>query len=124
MNKLFLIGNLTKEPESGETNSGIVYCRLSIAVNRQYSREEKETDFFNVTVWRSQAEHCLRYLTKGSKVAIVGSIQSRSYEDKDGNKKFVLDIVANEVEFLVTKRENKETEQANLVQVNEEDLPF
>lgn len=102
MNKLFLIGNLTREPEMSETNSGVVFCRLGIAVNRTYqgSDGERQVDFFNITVWRTQAENCGRYLKKGSKVAIVGSLQNRSYEDKDGNKRQVTDIVANEVEFL------------------------
>ena len=105
MNKVYLIGNLTRDPELSETPNGIALCRFSIAVNRNYSSSdgERQTDFFNITVWRTQAENCGRYLKKGSKVAIVGSLQNRTYEDKDGNKRTVTDIVANEVEFLSSK---------------------
>ena len=105
MNKVFLIGNLTRDPEMSETSSGIPFCRLGIAVNRPYSGSdgERATDFFNVTVWRTQAENCGRYLKKGSKVSVVGSLQNRSYEDKDGIKRNVTDIVASEVEFLSSK---------------------
>lgn len=105
MNKVYLIGNLTRDPEQSETSGGIPFCRFSIAVNRNYASSDGEriTDFFNITVWRGQAESCGRYLKKGSKVAIVGSLQNRSYEDKDGNKRNVTDIVASEVEFLSSK---------------------
>ena len=105
MNKVSLIGNLTRDPEMSETPSGIPYCRLGIAVNRPYSGSdgERATDFFNITVWRAQAENCGRYLKKGSKVSVVGSLQNRSYEDKDGIKRNVTDVIANEVEFLTPK---------------------
>ena len=138
MNKLFLIGNLTRDPEASETATGVAFCRLGIAVNRPYqgSDGERATDFFNVTVWRGQAENCARYLKKGSKVAIVGSLQNRSYEDKDGNKRQVTDIIANEVEFLSVRTAGEgdefdrepmrpiRSERPQLEPVNEEDLPF
>ncbi len=102
MNKVILIGNLTKDPEGGETTSGIPYSRLSIAVNRPFTDEngERQADFFNVTVWRAQAQNCLKYLCKGKKVCIVGRLQNRTYEDRDGNKRMATDIIAEEVEFL------------------------
>lgn len=105
MNKVYLIGNLTRDPEVSETGSGLTLCRFSIAVNRNYSSSdgERQTDFFNITVWRALADNCGKYLKKGSKVAVVGSLQNRSYEDKDGIKRNVTDIVANEVEFLSSK---------------------
>ena len=137
MNKLFLIGNLTRDPEMSETATGVAFCRLGIAVNRPYqgSDGERATDFFNVTVWRNHAENCGRYLKKGSKVAIVGSLQNRQYEDKDGNKRQVTDIIANEVEFLSvrTQGEGMDIEMAEPIRrsdrpalepVNEDDLPF
>ncbi|MBQ7373645.1 MAG: single-stranded DNA-binding protein [Clostridia bacterium] len=136
MNKLFLIGNLTRDPEMSETSSGVAFCRLGIAVNRPYqgSDGERATDFFNVTVWRNHAENCGRYLKKGSKVAIVGSLQNRSYEDKDGNKRTVTDIIANEVEFLSVRNQGddmdsveqpvRRNERPSLEPVNEDDLPF
>lgn len=105
MNKVFLIGNLTRDPELSETPNGISLCRFGIAVNRNYSGSdgERQVDFFNITVWRTQAENCGRYLKKGSKVAVFGSLQSRTYEDKEGVKRTVTDIVANEVEFLTSR---------------------
>ena len=102
MNKIYLIGNLTRDPEVSETSNGTALCRFSIAVNRNYTDEdgEKIADYFNITTWRGQAETCGKYLKKGSKVAIIGSLQNRSYEDKEGVKRIVTDIVASEVEFL------------------------
>ena len=137
MNKLFLIGNLTRDPEMSETATGVAFCRLGIAVNRPYqgSDGERTTDFFNVTVWRTHAENCGRYLKKGSKVAIVGSLQNRQYEDKDGNKRQVTDIIANEVEFLSVRTQGegmdiemsepiRRSDRPALEPVNEDDLPF
>ena len=105
MNKVILVGNLTRDPELTETSSGIPVCRFAIAVSRDYANAEgtRETDFFNITVWRGRAENCGKYLKKGNKVAIVGSLQTRSYEDKDGIKRNVTDVVASEVEFLTPK---------------------
>ena len=105
MNKVILIGNLTRDPELTETPSGVAVCRFSIAVSRDYANADgtRETDFFNITVWRGRAENCGKYLKKGNKVAVFGSLQNRSYEDKDGIKRNVTDVVANEVEFLTPK---------------------
>ena len=105
MNKVILVGNLTRDPELTETANGTAVCRFSIAVQRDYANAEgnREADFFNITVWRGKAESCGKYLKKGNKVAVVGSLQTRSYEDKDGIKRNVTDIVASEVEFLTPK---------------------
>ena len=105
MNKVILVGNLTKDPELSETPSGVAVCKFSLAVSRDYTNAEgnRDTDFFNITVWRGRAENCGKYLKKGNKVAIVGSLQNRSYEDKDGIKRTVTDVVASEVEFLTPK---------------------
>lgn len=136
MNKVILIGNLTKDPEGGETPSGISYSRLSIAVNRPFTDEngERQADFFNVTVWRTQAENCLKYLCKGKKVCVVGRLQNRTYEDRDGNKRMATDIIAEEVEFLSPASNSSETEQTPpkakatppkpQLEAVDEDLPF
>ena len=127
MNKVILIGNLTRDPELTETPSGVAVCKFSIAVSRDYTNAngEKETDFFNITVWRSKAENCHKYLNKGIKVGIVGRMQNRSYEDKDGNKRFVTDIIAEDVEFLTPKKANEKEEfKRELEQVTDNDLPF
>lgn len=105
MNKVILVGNLTRDPELSETPSGVAVCRFAIAVTRDYANSDgnRETDFFNITVWRGRAENCGKYLKKGNKVAVVGSLQNRSYEDKDGIKRNVTDVTANEVEFLTPR---------------------
>ena len=103
MNKVYLIGNLTRDPEMRSTSTGIPVCNFSIAVNRRFKNAQtgqQETDFFNIVAWRQLAELCSRYLAKGRKVAVFGSIQTRSYEAQDGSKRTAFDIVADEVEFL------------------------
>ena len=105
MNKVFLIGNLTRDPDLSETNSGVKVCRFSIAVNRPYlsADGERATDFFNVTAWRGTGETVAKYCRKGQKVAVVGSIQMRTYEDNQGVKRTAVDIIAQDVEFLGSK---------------------
>ena len=105
MNKVFLIGNLTRDPELSETNSGVPVCRFAIAVNRRFSSQdaERQTDFFNVTAWRNLAETVAKYTKKGNKVAVTGSIQIRNHEDNAGQKRTFVDIVADDVEFLTPK---------------------
>ena len=101
MNKVYLIGNLTRDPEMRSTSTGIPVCNFSIAVNRRKRADgQQETDFFNIVAWRQLAELCSRYLAKGRKVAVSGSIQTRTYEAQDGSKSSAFDIVADEVEFL------------------------
>lgn len=131
MNKVVLIGNLTREPELSETPSGVAVCKFSVAVSRDYANAdgERETDFFNITVWRGRAENCGKYLKKGNKVAIVGTLQNRSYEDKDGIKRNVTDIIASEVEFLTPKQQDGETvtakrERPELTPIEDDTLPF
>lgn len=110
MNKVFLIGNLTRDPELSETNSGIAVCRFSVAVNRRRTGDgEQQTDFFNVTAWRGLAETVARYCKKGNKVAVSGTIQIRQYEDRDGQKRTSVDVIADEVEFLTPKTGNGES---------------
>lgn len=140
MNKAYLIGNITRDLELSKTTSGVSVTHFSIAVNRPFVKDdgERETDFFNVTAWRGVAENCVKFLSKGSKVAVVGSLQNRSYEDKDGNKRTVTDVIASEVEFLSLKSTNdtdgekdapedkksNKKDKSTLTEVTEEDLPF
>ena len=113
-----------------ETSSGIAFCRFSIAVNRTFANADgnREADFFNITVWRNQAENCSKFLKKGSKVAVVGSLQNHSYEDKDGIKRTLTDIVASEIEFLSTGNRSDEVEPVKkpgpIVEEDDNDLPF
>ncbi len=133
MNKVYLIGNLTRDPELSETTSGIAFCRFSIAVNRNFTNADgnRETDFFNIIVWRNLAENCGKFLKKGSKVAIFGSLQNRTYEDKDGAKRTITEILASEVEFLNTTNRGEEesiadikSTKAPLEEVADDDVPF
>ena len=135
MNKVFLIGNLTRDPEQSSTPSGVSVCRFSIAVSREYADADgnRETDFFNIRTWRGKAETCGKYLKKGNKVAVVGTLQNRSYEDKDGIKRTVTDVIASDVEFLTPKQSNEEHEEVvsasmqrrpQLEQIDDNDLPF
>ena len=107
MNKVFLIGNLTRDPELTETPSGVAVCHFSIAVNRNYTSQdgERQTDFFNCTAWRGQAETIARYTKKGNKVAVTGSVQLRNYEDNQGVKRTAVDIIVQDFELL-SPREN------------------
>ena len=102
MNKVFLIGNLTRDPELTETSGGVKICRFAIAVNRNYAGGdgERKTDFFNCVAWRGLGETVARYSRKGNKVAVSGSIELRNYEDSQGVKRTGVDIVAQDVEFL------------------------
>ena len=115
MNKVFLIGNLTRDPEMRSTQSGVAVCNFSIAVNRRFRNPQtgqQETDFLNIIAWRQLAELCSKYLAKGRKVAVAGSIQTRTYEAKDGSKRTAWDIVADEVEFLTPQNQQNSTPSA------------
>lgn len=105
MNKVFLIGRLTRDPELRYTSSNIAVATFSIAVDRNFSNAagERETDFINIVVWRKQAENVKNYMHKGSQVAIDGRIQTRSYDDTDGKKRYVTEVVADNVQFLDSK---------------------
>lgn len=101
MNRVFLIGNLTRDPETRMTQSGVSVCNFSIAVNRRMRSDgQQECDFINIVAWRQLGELCAKYLSKGKKCAVAGSIQTRTYEAQDGSKRSAFDIVADEVEFL------------------------
>jgi len=99
MNRVILIGRLAKDPELRFTASGKAVATFSIAVNRPFSKE-KEADFFNVVVWGKSAENCANYLAKGRLVGLEGRLQSRSYETQSGDKRYITEIVADQVEFL------------------------
>ena len=105
MNKVILVGNLTRDPELITTNNGVSVCRFGIACQRRFANQngEREADFINIVAWRATADFCYKYFKKGNKVALVGSLQTRSYDAQDGTKRYSTDVVAEEVEFLSTK---------------------
>ncbi len=105
MNKVFLIGRLTRDPELRYTGSNVPVTTFSLAVNRPFTNSagEREADFINIVVWRKQAENVKNYLSQGSQVAIDGRIQTRSYDGEDGKKRYVTEVVADNVQFLDSK---------------------
>lgn len=101
MNKFIGIGRLTKEPEFRSTTSGTSVCTFTLAINRRFKTEgQQQADFVPIVTWGKTADNCGKYLHKGSQVAVCGSIQTRSYDDKNGNKVYVTEINAEEVQFL------------------------
>ena len=104
VNKWLGIGNLTKDPELKYTPQGTAVCTFSIACNERYKdrdgNQKEKTEFINIVAWRQLAEICEKYLTKGKQVYIEGKIQTRSYEDKDGNKRYITEIVADKMQML------------------------
>ena len=105
MNKVILIGRLTKDPELRYTTSNTPVATFTLAVNRTFTNQsgEREADFINIVVWRKQAENCKNYINQGSQVAVEGRIQTRSYDDQNGQKRYVTEVVADNVQFLDTK---------------------
>lgn len=132
MNKVILIGNLTKDPEHMSTTSGVSVCRLTLAVQRKFSGQdgEREADFINIVTWRGLADNCHKFLKKGKKCAVIGEIQTRSYDAQDGTKRYVTEVVASEVEFLSAKDQTdggsqEDAPTAELQPIdNDDDLPF
>ncbi|MGI6192427.1 MAG: single-stranded DNA-binding protein [Christensenellales bacterium] len=106
MNKICLVGNLTMDPELRTTGAGVSVCTFNIAVNRRFANQqgEREADFIPIVTWRSLADNCARYLAKGRKVAVTGSLQTRRYEDKQGMKRTAFEVVADDVEFLTPNK--------------------
>ena len=105
MNKAILIGRLAQDPEVRTTGSGATVCTFRIAVNRRFPSQsgERVADFFTIVAWRQLGETCGKYLAKGRMVSVIGEIQNRSYDAKDGSKRYITEIVADEVEFLTPK---------------------
>lgn len=131
INSVVLMGRLTADPELKNTNSGIEVCSFSVAVERSYKSDngEKQTDFINVTAWRQSAAFISKYFRKGQMIAIEGSIQTRSYEDKNGNKRTAFEVVVEHASFCGGKSDSSTgTAPAESVSVdvsaNEDDVPF
>ena len=105
MNKAILIGRLTRDPELRTTPTGRNVCQFSIAVNRNFTNAngEREADFINCVVWDKQAENLVKYQKKGNQIAVDGRIQTRNYDDKDGKKVYVTEILASNISFLDSK---------------------
>lgn len=113
MNKVILMGRLTRDPEYSQTPSGVIMARFSIAVNRRFAKEgQQQADFINCIAWRQQAEFICKYFKKGSMIAVVGSIQTRSWDGQDGKKQYATDVVVDEAYFTGSKSETGTSEAA------------
>lgn len=125
MNKVFLIGRLTKNPELKSTTSGKNVCQFTIAVNRNYTNAngEKEVDFINCIVWDKQAENLFKYQKKGNQIALEGRIFTRSYDNKEGKKVYVTEILASNISYLDSKKDNEAdtSNQAQSIQQKQEE---
>ena len=140
MQRITIIGNLVADPETRTTSSGTTVCSFTIAVNRRFANAdgERQTDFFRINAWRQLGEVCAKHLSKGKKVAVVGELQARLYDAKNGEKRMSLDVAADEVEFLSpaekaeTKPQKKTKENSDgydqtpndWATINSSDLPF
>ena len=105
MTKVFLIGNLTRDPELTETAGGVSVCRFAVAVNRGFG-DNRVTDFYNVTAWRKLGETVAHFTKKGNKIAVYGDLQIRQYEANVGTRRTSVDVVAQDVEFLTPKQQD------------------
>ena len=132
-NLAILTGRLTADPELKTTPNGISVTSFTLAVNRNYrAGEEQETDFINIVAWRQTAEFITKYFNKGNLIGIEGSIQTRKYQDKNGNNRTAFEVVANEVHFIESKRNNDDTQSYSNADTDDfadisgddEDLPF
>lgn len=108
MNKVILMGRLTRDPEMRQTTGGIQVCSFSIAVNRRFAKDgQQNADFINCTAWRQQAEFICKYFHKGAMIALVGSLQSRSWENQEGKRQYSTDVVVDEVYFTGSRQETQ-----------------
>lgn len=129
LNRILLIGRLTKDPELRYTPNGVAVASFTLAVDRsrKNAQGEKETDFIPIIVWQKQAENCANYIGKGSLVAVDGRLQVRTYDGKDGQRRWVTEVVAETVRFL-DKRESSGTSGVNSfgneVEFTDDDIPF
>lgn len=125
MNKVILIGNLTHSPKLTRTPNGTSVCKFRIAVQRNYptNNSERTTDFFSCISWRITAENIARYCLKGSKIAIIGALETNAYTDKDGRNHNSIEINVTEVQFLSSQQKG-DSDDLEMTPVKEDELPF
>ena len=140
LNKVILIGHMTADPELKQTPSGVSVCSFSIGVTRKYATkgEQQQTDFISIVAWRTVAEFIARYFRKGSAICICGSLQTRTWTDNNGNKRYATEVVADEASFVERKSESARTDDYQVPSFNspiseapkfeeiagDDDLPF
>ncbi|MBF7097593.1 single-stranded DNA-binding protein [Alkalibacter mobilis] len=126
MNKVVLIGRITRDIELRHTPKGKAVIKTGLAVNRIFKRDGgQEADFFDVVIWGAQAENANKYLMKGSKIGIVGRLETRSFDSKDGSKRYVTEVIAEEVEYLDSKiHKNHQENDFQPLDEDDDDIPF
>lgn len=128
LNRVILIGRLVRDPELRYTPNGTAHCSFTLAVDRPFTNQqtkEREADFIQVVTWRQLAETCANYLRKGRLTAVEGRIQVRSYDNNEGRKVYVTEVVADNVRFLESnKQNNHEPPSEDIPQINDDDFPF
>lgn len=128
MNKVFLTGNLTRDPDLRTTQEGKAVCNFTLAVNKRTAADHPEADFFRVTVWGATAENCAKYLSKGRKAGVVGTVHLDHYQMQDGTIRYSLAVNASEVEFLSARQDAGAAPAAHVppgyTQVDDEELPY
>lgn len=149
MNRVILVGRLTADPELKQTPNGVSVCTFSIAINRPYSSKtgERQADFINIVAWRAQAEFVSKYFAKGNQIGIDGSIQTRQYTDRDGNKRTAFEVVAENISFIESRAASQQSrsydapstptrsaapaaetyssgDAADFAEIDDDDLPF
>jgi len=113
INRVVLVGRLTKDPELRHTTNNVAVATFRLAVNRPFKSQDGDADFLNCVVWRKQAENVERFLSKGSLVGVEGRVQSRNYEDRDGNRRSIVEIVCESVQFLESRDMAQNTSRYN-----------
>lgn len=123
MNKVILVGRLTKDPELKKTSNDIAVVQFTVAVNRAYQSRngEKQTDFINCVVWRQQAENLARFMRKGSLIGIEGQIQTRNFDDANGVKRYVTEVICDAIHFLESKQARQDN--SGFMDVNQYEIP-
>ena len=128
LNNVVLMGRLTKDPELKQTPQGVSVAQFSLAVDRNYSKgEEKQTDFINIIAWRSTADFVSKYFTKGQFIAVRGRLQTRTWQDQSGQKRYATDVVADEVFFAESRGKTEQTDENPIMEgfsLSDENLPF
>ncbi len=127
MNKVMLLGRLTRDPEVRYTQANnTLVCQFTLAVNRRFKSEgQPDADFINIVAWGKTGEFCSKYFTKGQQVAVCGRIQTRNYDDKDGKKVYVTEVIAEEVDFADSKKADTQASSAGFMEVEgDSNLPF
>ena len=138
LNRVVLVGRLTRDPELRYTPNGVAVANFTLAVNRPFTNQEgnQDADFINCVVWRKPAENLANYMKKGNQIGVDGRIQTRTYDDKDGKKVYVTEVVADSVQFLESRQKEKQPKTAveayneqiekvgKPIHVDDSDLPF